>query len=98
MSQAVGFEGANVLYRAPESMSQEECYDLQAFTDGAQIISCWRLTQEELAEVARTGVVWLSVRGGVQPPVLVSGAALVLIGDQPARAEPVVPIAPRTAG
>ena len=35
-------------------------------------ISCWELTAEELAEVQRTGKVWLHV-WGVHPPVCVSG-------------------------
>lgn len=38
-----------------------------------QFISCWKLTPEELEEVARTGKVWLHVLGGGHPPVLVSG-------------------------
>ena len=37
------------------------------------LVSCWRLTAEELAEVQRTGVVWLSVWGRrTQPPVMVT--------------------------
>ncbi len=98
MATAVGFEGANTVYRAPRGMSQAECYDLQSFADGEQIISCWRLTRAEIAEIARTGVVWLSVMGQALPPVLVSGTALVLIDGAPSRPEPALPIAPRTGG
>jgi hypothetical protein len=98
MATAVGFEGANVVFRAPQGMSQDECYDLQSFSDGQQVISCWRLTEEELSEIARTGVVWLSVMGRTLPPVSVSGAALVHIDGVPARAEPSLPIAKRSGG
>lgn len=37
-----------------------------------QIISCWKLTPEEVQEVVKTGKVWLRVLGG-HPPVLVQG-------------------------
>ena len=37
-----------------------------------QIISCWKLTPEEVQEVARTGKVWLLVLGG-HPPVSIEG-------------------------
>lgn len=98
MASAVGFEGANIVFRAPEGMSQEECYDLQSFSDGQQVISCWRLSAEELAEVAKTGVVWLSIMGRTLPPVSVSGTALVHVDGVPARAEPALPIAKRSGG
>ena len=38
----------------------------------SQIISCWKLTPEEVQEVAQTGKVWLRVLGG-HPPVAVQG-------------------------
>lgn len=103
MAKAVGFEGSNTVFRAPEGVSQEDCYDLPAFLNsvpgpmGHDVISCWRLSAEELAEVARTGVVWLQVCGG-QPPVAISGTALVHVDGKPARAEPVMPMAPRSGG
>lgn len=89
MAQGVGFEGANVVYQAPKG--DDNCVDLETFADGQQIISCWRLSEEELAEVARTGVVWVSVVGTVLIPLYVSGTALLTVGDRPARAEPVLP-------
>ncbi len=36
------------------------------------VISCWKLTQEELAEFQRTGRVWLTVMGTTMPPVALS--------------------------
>lgn len=92
MANGVGFEGANHVFQAPPG--DTNCVDLETFTDGTQVISCWRLSEEELAEVARTGVVWLSVRGRALPPVLVSGQALVSIVDHPAQAEPLLPKKP----
>lgn len=93
MAEGVGFEGANVVYQAPPG--DEDCYDLAVFSDGQCVVSCWRLTEEELAEVARTGVVWVKVQGTALPPMLIHGEALVHIGDRPAKAEPVLPRAKR---
>jgi len=88
MAEPVGFEGANLLI----SGEAAGCRDLEAFREGSQVISCWRLTPEELEAVAKSGVVWVNVlcAGGV-PPIYISGTPLVTIGDRPARAEPVIP-------
>lgn len=94
MAVAVGFEGANTVFRRPDSLSAAECADLQCFSNGGQIISCWRLTPEELAEIRKTGVVWLSILGSAMPPVMISGAALVTIEGKPAKAEPHFPAPP----
>lgn len=96
MANPVGFEGANVVFQAPRGVPQEECGDLPVFRDSDQIISCWRLTADEIEEVKRTGVVWLSVIGSGTPPVKVSGDALVQIAGRPAVAEPFFPPAKRT--
>ena len=37
------------------------------------VVSCWKLTAEELAEVNRTGRVWLVVMGETMPPAFVKG-------------------------
>jgi hypothetical protein len=87
MAEGVGFEGANqVFYGAGEVR------DLAVFNDGKQIISAWRLTPEERAKVAETGVVWLSVYGRSLPPVLVSIEPLVTIEGREPIVEPVIPL------
>lgn len=95
VASPVGFQGSNAVYAAPKGMTQEECVDLPVFADDMQVISCWRLTKEELANVMETGVVWISVWGHRVPPMQLSGNALVLVNDQPAIAEPLMPRAPR---
>ena len=89
MGDAVGFEGVNKVFRAPAGM--KNCHDLEVFEHGGQIISCWRMTEEELKQINETGVVWLSVHGTGTPPVYGSGTALVTTGGRPSRAEPVIP-------
>ena len=37
------------------------------------MISCWKLTPEEIEEVARTGVVWLHVWAATHPPLYIGG-------------------------
>jgi hypothetical protein len=95
MASPVGFVGSNNIYLAPEETSQEECCDLPVYVDEMQTISCWRLSKEELEEVNRTGVVWLSILSHVIYPQKVSGTALVLINGRPSKAEPILPKAPR---
>lgn len=89
MAQSVGFEGANVVYQAPEG--GDNCVDLETYSDGKQVISCWRLSEAEIGEVVRTGVVWVRVIGDRIYPMFVSGEALLTVDDRPARAEPVLP-------
>ncbi|MDH3232222.1 MAG: DUF2203 domain-containing protein [Alphaproteobacteria bacterium] len=80
---------------APDSMTPDQCVDLPVFRDGRQIISCWRLTEDELAQIAETGCVWLSVLGIGTPPVCIMGHSPVTVDGQPAVGEPYIPPAPR---
>ena len=91
MAIPVGFEGCNSLLTAPTGQ-EHDVGDLPTFVCGEIncVTSCWRLSEEELAEVAATGVVWFRAAGRTHPPVQVSGQALVLIDGKPAKAEPVL--------
>ena len=73
MAASVEFEEANTVWRGwAEDEDRPAVDDLPAHQDEQRSISCWQLTAEELAEVARTGRVWLHVWGR-QPPVYVGG-------------------------
>ena len=93
MANPVGFEGANLILRAPEG--DENCRDLEARRDQHGVTSCWRLTDEELKRVNETGVVWFWVQGETHPPIAVSGHALVHIYGKPSKAEPYIEPAKR---
>ena len=67
------FPQQNRVFTAPATMTSDECGTLPAFSDGQQHISCWVLTEEEVAEVRATGRVWLAVAGQGQPPVWIAG-------------------------
>lgn len=87
MADPVGFEGVNCVYTAPEGQ-EDSVRDLPTFKTHNEVIACWRLTEDELAQVAETGVVWVRMMGHTVVPHYVSGEALVTVGDRPAKAEP----------
>ena len=64
MAYAVNFKGSNFSFKAPEG--REDVSDLHTFRQpgGPCNVSCWELSAEELAEVNRTGRVFLSVMSG----------------------------------
>lgn len=58
----------------PPGGCEDEVVQLPVRRTGGTIVSCWRPSPAELAEIIRTGVVWLAVWGReTQPPVLLSG-------------------------
>lgn len=38
---------------------------------GPLVISCWRLTKPEIAEIERTGLLWVTVVGHTTPPIAI---------------------------
>ena len=78
MSELAKVEGANFTWKAPEGADNvQDMPVVRAFdgeVGGMVNVSAWVLTPEELAEVALTGVVYLSVLGDSMPPVLVTGS------------------------
>lgn len=50
-------------------------------TDTPVIVSCWKVTPEELAEINRTGRVWLQLIGERMVPALLSGTNPFANGD-----------------
>lgn len=75
----VDFEERNFVYGKPAGMTDEQCCDLPVWKGSAPvdeqgtlypvIISCWKLSKEDLEEVQRTGCLWLSITGNGMPPV-----------------------------
>ena len=95
MADPVDFGGSNATAIAPEGL-EEEVRDMPVFSDGVQTISCWHLSAQELAIIANTKCVWLSVRAAGMPPVLVSGDAMVQFDGGPSKPEIPLPMAPST--
>lgn len=59
----VNFEDMNCIFKA------EGCGDLPALKTDKHIVSCWEMTEKEKEEFIKTGKIYLSVRGNIQPPV-----------------------------
>lgn len=76
----VSFPEANaVLFGTPEDRASGKVIDLpiHRYEDAEgkpHVISKWKLSADELAEVMRTGHVWLHAWGTTHPPIAVSGA------------------------
>lgn len=72
MAEPIEFPGMTTTLAAPPGC-EDVVQPLPIRRVEGKCLSCWRLTPEELAEIARTGVVWLSIWGSTQPPALVAG-------------------------
>lgn len=70
MAQGISIKGGNVTMRAPEG-EEDRVYDLKVFMNRGNTITAWQLTPEELANIARTGVVYVSFMGQGMPPTFV---------------------------
>jgi hypothetical protein len=68
------FKEQNFTFNKPSSMTDEECGDLDVWKGKDSIgypviISCWKLSLEDLNRINETGCVWLSITGNGMPPV-----------------------------
>lgn len=79
---ATSFDESNHVLGRPTDMTEAECDPLSVFVDGKRVVSCWKLTADELAEVNRTGRVWLMVIGVTMPPALVMGNSPFVPADR----------------
>lgn len=76
MTQSVDFEGTNRTLLPPSGA--ENVIDLRVFNNGSCTVSCWELSDEELAQVSRSRQVFLSVFfGPTSPPVFVGSEETV---------------------
>ena len=56
-------------------MNAIRCHVFRGQSEDGQpvVVSCFKMTAEELAEVNKTGRVWLIVYGHTMPPVILDG-------------------------
>lgn len=79
MASPVSFiESNHVLVGTPEDRAAGTVIDLPIHRhqdlDGNQhVMSCWRLTPEELEEVKKTGKIWFQCWGTTHPPIYIGG-------------------------
>lgn len=75
----ISFPQQNIVFTKPAGMSDDQCGDLCVWKGNVSIdeagntmpalISCWKLSKEDLEEIQKTGTIWLSITGEVMPPV-----------------------------
>lgn len=64
------FPEANIEFKKPSSMTDEECSSLYAYKDEVLAISKWKTTFWERVKFVFTGELWLGVmQSGSMPPV-----------------------------
>ena len=73
------FDEENCILDPPRGMSNEDCLSMSVWVgplaDGSPaVISCWKVTAEELEEIKRTGRVWLMVLGSGSPPMYITAS------------------------
>jgi len=56
MAEPIEFAEANATFKGDGT---KRLKDLRCHIDGNVTISCWKLSPEEIAEIVKTGVVWL---------------------------------------
>lgn len=71
------FDESTHFLSKPPSLTHDECEPLSVCRtqtdDGVPLlISCWKITKEEVEEFSRTGRIWLYIWGSGMPPVSLS--------------------------
>ncbi len=71
---ATAFDEENQVLDAPPGMTVDECEPLSVWrgndvAGNPVVISCWKPTTEEWAEMRRTGRLWIIVHGHSMPPI-----------------------------
>jgi hypothetical protein len=78
MAVPASFDEATDYLNKPESMTADQCEALAIARctnpDGYPVVvSCWKVTREELDEINRTGRLWLMIVGNTMPPAVITG-------------------------
>ena len=79
MAKGVDFPQSNLtLQGSEEDRAAGNVYDLFAYRfrdldNVANIITCWELSDDEIAEIVRTRRVWCRALGHTQPPMCIQG-------------------------
>lgn len=68
------FDESDGILDKPSNMTYEQCDPICVkhivFQDGFPgVITCWKLTKEEVDELISTGRLWITIMGNVIPPI-----------------------------
>lgn len=67
------FKQCNCILGPPEGISEDLVSSMFVLKTEKQVLSCWKITKEELEEVQKTGRIWLHIVAPEAPPVFLSG-------------------------
>lgn len=77
MATPIDFPGVNTILKAPQG-HEETVQPLYVYNNGQCNVSCWELTDEELATIARTKHVYVAIwSGATQHPIYVGDESAV---------------------
>lgn len=72
MARGIKWSGANKALGPPKGVEEDQVHTLHVFNNGACSVSCWELSDEDIAEVIRTRRLFASVwYGPTQPPMAI---------------------------
>lgn len=71
MAEPISFPEAN--WQRVASEGEQVVAVVPCFIDANQVLTCWQLSPEEIAEVVRTGKIWLGIVGDSTPPAWIQG-------------------------
>lgn len=81
MADPIDFAGSNANFKGPPG-TEDVIGLMPVYTDGKEVISCWKMTEIERHRVFETGEVWFSsLSGGVVFPIKLSGLPLMFLID-----------------
>jgi len=68
------FDESNCVLDKPPDMDRGKCEALSVWRGMSNdqipmVVSCWKLTRDEVEELVKTGRIWLTVIGTTMPPV-----------------------------
>lgn len=64
------FGAANIIMRKPPDMTEEECQDVHAYSDGRCVVTCWEPTAQERVRIAAGAPIYLMLLGRTMQPAL----------------------------
>ena len=79
MAFPCGFEGENCVLGKPREVGGTNVEALSVLKTTLRssgldcVISCFKVTAEELAEITKTGRIWVTVLGKTMPPIAIDG-------------------------
>lgn len=74
MAVAVPFAEANIRLTGPQGETDPDVYTVHARRLDGTVVTCWQLTDEDIAGInASGGKLWLSVWGQSMPPTIITG-------------------------